>query len=177
MSFESLQLTLQRIAEIRNRFEPVGQAADSQDATPFESILDQAIGQNATALEPLIQGQAAKQGLDPDLLKAVIKTESNFNPQARSSVGALGLMQLMPGTAQDLGVTNSLDPAQNIAGGAKYLKGLMNKYQSLPLALAAYNAGPGAVDKHGGVPPYAETTGYVKKVMQSYQAYQNANGG
>ena len=87
-------------------------------------------------------------------------------------------MQLMPGTAHSLGVQNSFDPAQNIQGGTRYLKGLLQKYhQSLPLTLAAYNAGPAAVDHYGNVPPYAETTHYVQKVLQSYQAYQNTPGG
>jgi soluble lytic murein transglycosylase-like protein len=88
-------------------------------------------------------------------------------------VGAQGLMQLMPGTAKSLGVENSLNAEENVEGGTKYLKGLIQKFQSVPLGVAAYNAGPGAVQKYGGVPPYAETTNYVKKVMNSYATYKN----
>ncbi len=183
MALEGLQAALQRIDEIRSRFEPASSAhipAKDEPGISFDGLLNEALGQHSdsasavpAALESLIQDQATQQGLDADLLKAVIRNESGFNPKARSPVGAEGLMQLMPGTARGLGVTDSFDPAQNIAGGAKYLKNLMNKYnQSVPMALAAYNAGPGAVDRHHGIPPYAETTAYVKKVMGSYQAYQ-----
>lgn len=178
MSLESLQMTLRRIEEIRSRFEPQANAPGSAPAPDFDTLLQGALQEGASGIPSnigsIIAEQAAQQGLDPDLLKAVIKNESGFNPQAVSPVGAQGLMQLMPATARGLGVTNSFDPTQNVAGGAKYLKGLLNQYQSLPKALAAYNAGPGAVNKYGGIPPYAETQNYVKKVMQSYRAYEQA---
>lgn len=187
MTLEQMQSTLDRIADIRSRFESSSASVtktNSDAGSAFNGILSQALGStegNAaspvpTALNNLIQGEASEQGVDPNLLKALIKNESNFNPKAVSPVGAQGLMQLMPGTAAGLGVKNSFDPSQNIEGGAKYLKGLLQKYQSVPLAVAAYNAGPGAVDKYKGVPPYAETTHYVQKVLHSYQAYQNAEG-
>jgi soluble lytic murein transglycosylase-like protein len=183
VSLENLQSTLQRIQEIKSRFEPAASRVDSgaNGTADFDLALNEALGQRDLggaspvpgALQGLIENQADRFGLDADLLKAVIRTESNFNPAAVSKAGARGLMQLMPGTARELGVLDSFDPAQNVAGGAKYLKNLMSRYgQDLPKALAAYNAGPGAVDRFGGIPPYAETTQYVKKVLQSYRAYQ-----
>lgn len=116
--------------------------------------------------DDLLSQAAAHEGLDVGLLAAVARTESGFNPRAVSVAGAKGVMQLMDDTARSLGVTDSFDAAQNIAGGAKYLRQLLNHYGGdVQRALAAYNAGPGAVDHSGGVPPYAETQAYVQKVM------------
>ena len=112
---------------------------------------------------------ARRHGLDPALVLAVIGVESNFQPQAVSPNGAQGLMQLMPGTARELGVADPLDPAANLEGGSRYLSALVNQYQGdLKKALAAYNAGAGAVSRHGGVPPYRETRDYVDRVLRRY---------
>jgi hypothetical protein len=109
----------------------------------------------------------AKYGVSPKLLAAVAKVESGYNPEAVSPAGAQGLMQLMPGTAKGLGVKNSFDPEQAINGAAKLLSRNLKEFKSLPLALAAYNAGGGAVHKYGGIPPYAETQAYVPKVQRA----------
>jgi soluble lytic murein transglycosylase-like protein len=115
--------------------------------------------------EPLIQEHAARQSLRPELVRAVIQVESGFNSRALSPKGAMGLMQLMPETARSLGVNNPWDAAQNIRGGTRYLRILLDQHDGdEQLALAAYNAGPGAVAKYGRIPPYRETTNYVKKV-------------
>jgi soluble lytic murein transglycosylase-like protein len=118
------------------------------------------------ALAPLIEQAAARNGLSPALLSGLIRQESGFNPAARSSAGALGLTQLMPSTAASLGVTEPLDPAQSIEGGARYLAGMIRRFGgNTASALAAYNAGAGAVEQYGGVPPYPETQQYVAKVL------------
>jgi soluble lytic murein transglycosylase-like protein len=122
-------------------------------------------GGTATQYDAQITAAATKYGIDPALLKGLIRQESNFNASAQSGAGAQGLTQLMPGTASALGVDPS-DPAQAIDGGAKYLKQQLDRFGGDPSkALAAYNAGPGAVTKYGGVPPYAETQNYVQKVL------------
>jgi soluble lytic murein transglycosylase-like protein len=121
------------------------------------------------ALLPIIEEASQKSGLPTELIDAVIRTESGYRPHAISRAGAQGLMQLMPKTARSLGVSNSLDPRQNVLGGAKYLRKMLDRFGRVSLALAAYNAGPGAVSKHKGVPPYKETQRYVQVVWQRYQ--------
>ncbi len=121
----------------------------------------------------LIERFAKAHDVDPALVRAIIHAESAFNPTALSRVGAQGLMQLMPGTAGDLGVTNPLDAEQNISGGVRYLAQLLKLYDgNIKLATAAYNAGPGAVGEYAGVPPYAETQAYVKRVAILHRRYQ-----
>ena len=116
-----------------------------------------------------IKNACDKYGVEEKLVHALVRQESGFNPNAVSKVGAKGLMQLMPATARSLGVIDSLDPEQNIEGGVKYLKQMLDKYNgNTILALAAYNAGPGAVDKYSGVPPYKETQNYVKAILKNY---------
>jgi soluble lytic murein transglycosylase-like protein len=117
-------------------------------------------------LHQLAADAARRHGLEPDLVLAVVSVESAFRPAAVSPKGAQGLMQLMPGTARELGVADPFDPAANLDGGARYLSALIARYGGdVTKALAAYNAGPGAVDRHRGVPPYQETRAYVKKVL------------
>ena len=127
-------------------------------------------------LESVIQPAAAKYGLDPNLVAAVIWAESSGDPNAVSKKGAQGLMQLMPATARELGVGNVLDPEQNVDGGSHYLRRMLDEHDGdLSLALAAYNAGPEAVRKYGGVPPYRETRDYVERVLRVYERAKEAD--
>jgi len=120
-------------------------------------------------VEPLIRESAARLGIDADLIRAVIQVESGFNPRARSHKGAIGLMQLMPQTAATLAVSDPWDPSQNIRGGASYLQQMLDRFGQMELALAGYNAGPEAVRRYGGIPPYQETQDYVEKVLRIYR--------
>jgi hypothetical protein len=117
----------------------------------------------------LIEQVARTEGLDADLLRAVVEAESNYDARAISEKGAIGLMQLMPETARGMGVADPFHPAENLEAGARYLRRLLDRYQGrLPLALAAYNAGENAVDRYKGIPPFPETQGYVRKVLKAY---------
>jgi soluble lytic murein transglycosylase-like protein len=127
------------------------------------------LGADTSTVQALVISTAQKYGLDPNLALAVARQESAFNPSAISRAGAQGVMQLMPATAASLGVSNPLDPTQNIDGGVRLLSQLLQQYNGdTSLALAAYNAGSPAVSKYGGIPPYAETQNYVSKILANY---------
>ena len=127
----------------------------------------------SNSYEELIRSIATRHNLDTDLVRAVIRAESDFNSTARSNKGAMGLMQLMPDTARLHNVIDAFDPSDNVEGGVRHLKMLLDRYQgNLELSLAAYNAGSGAVEKHGGIPPFAETREYVRRVLRFYDSYR-----
>jgi soluble lytic murein transglycosylase-like protein len=126
-----------------------------------------------SAFDDALKAAAERYGLDPALLKAMAHAESNFSPLAVSHAGAKGIMQLMDATARQLGVKDSFDPAQNIDGGARFLRQLLDRYDGNELlAVAAYNAGPGAIERWGGLPPYSETRAYVPRVMDLQEQYR-----
>ncbi|WP_025183292.1 lytic transglycosylase domain-containing protein [Leptospira kirschneri] len=179
----NVQLVLIRIHEIENRFVKETQSKKQT----FDSILkaeqeksisdlekEKSFSKDLKNIEPslakIIRQESEKNNLDPRLVQSVIKAESDFKTDAVSPKGAIGLMQLMPSTANLLGVEDPFDPAENVAGGTKFLSDLLNKYKNLDHALAAYNAGPNAVDRYAGIPPYKETRNYVEKVKKFYSS-------
>jgi soluble lytic murein transglycosylase-like protein len=122
-----------------------------------------------------IQRASGRYNIDPDLIRAVIKAESDFKVSARSNKGAMGLMQLMPDTARLHNISDAYNPSENVEGGARHLRMLLDRYQGdLELSLAAYNAGSAAVEKHRGIPPFPETKEYVRRVLRFYDSYRNA---
>ena len=139
-----------------------------------ESGASAVVGSTAGAtFEELIRLASGRHSVDADLIRAVIKAESDFNSNARSNKGAMGLMQLMPDTARLHNVGDAYDPNENVDGGVRHLKMLLERYQGdVTLSLAAYNAGSGAVEKHGGIPPFAETREYVRRVLRFYDSYR-----
>ncbi|MBU0599369.1 lytic transglycosylase domain-containing protein [bacterium] len=177
---ESIENVLSRMQEIRDRFCPYSSSGENDSFNgSFKEILEENIDNREnlpqnTKLESkfdnIIEKKASQYQVDPKLVKAVIKVESNFNPQAVSPKGAMGLMQLITSTAKDLKVEDVFNPEENIEGGVKYLKSLLEDFnQNLPLALAAYNAGPKRVKDARGIPNIKETQDYVKRVLELYQ--------
>lgn len=162
-----------RVAEIKQGF--AAMRAASQEV-PFRELLRAANRRLAapanTRFDAAIARAAAAAGIDASLVKAVVAAESGFNPSAVSSAGARGLMQLMPGTAAALDVRDPFDPESNLFGGARYLRQQLDRFGSLPLALAAYNAGPANVTRYDGIPPFAETQRYVGTVIDLFDAYR-----
>ena len=158
-----LQQVLGRIEQIAERFAPPPAPGSAQTgragaSSPPTGAFGAALSKAATA-----------SSLDPKLVEAVMEAESGGNPDATSSKGAMGLMQLMPETARDLGVSDPYDPQQNLDGGARYLRQMLDQFGDLPKAIAAYNAGPNAVSKADGIPPFPETQHYVKEVLDRYR--------
>jgi len=181
MNLEHLQMVKARIEEIRRRFVDLQGLKPAPfwnppevGASSFRDALRQAQDGGCipcpAEIEPVITRAADRYGIDPAVIKAVVRAESGFRSDAVSRVGALGFMQLMPGTARALGV-DPTDPDQNIDGGTRYLKQQIDRFGSLELALAAYNAGPGSVVRYGGMPPYAETQRYVADVLRYIDFY------
>ena len=147
-----------------------------QAATTVPATAGSAGASQSSPYDGLIEQAAQRNGIDPAILHGLIQQESAFDPNSQSSAGASGLTQLMPGTASSMGVANPLNPAESIEGGARYLSQLMSEFGGNTTdALAAYNAGPGAVKQYGGVPPYAETQSYVSKVLGYAESYRQAS--
>jgi soluble lytic murein transglycosylase-like protein len=171
---QTLKVTHQRSAEglvflaLRGGGE-IGLPAELVRGLVPDEVVDEILSEGGGDLQSLARAAAERYGLDPALILAVVDVESRFEARAQSPKGAQGLMQLMPGTAAELGVTDRLDPAANLDGGSRYLDALLRRYRGdLRKALAAYNAGPGAVARYGGVPPYRETQEYVRRVLRRY---------
>lgn len=203
MQITGLELTLQRINQIESSFNSIFSVdkADSSFSNVLDKTIDKEPNKSTSTpkavmpidakstftksilgvdnsisraeIDKLVNKYAQENDLAPSLVKAVIRAESAFNPMAKSPVGAMGLMQLMPATANKMGIANPYNPEESISGGAKYLKSLLTKFDgNEELALAAYNAGPNAVNKFGGIPPYKETQDYVKKVLEFQKQYK-----
>lgn len=162
-------------APTKSRYEVIQFSLSCYACNPISRIDWHNVPLQLNAFHDAINRASTKYDVDPALVRAVIHAESAFRPRAKSKKGAIGLMQLMPGTAKDMGVTNVLSPEQNIHGGVRYLAWLLKRNSgNTLLATAAYNAGPGAVERHKGIPPYEETKTYVKRVRILHSRYQEA---
>lgn len=173
----NIQAVLGRMREIEEKFafhpKQIVHAGPSAEFAKSLISATTAAAKDSGSVVRMIEQLAARHGVDPALVKAVAKVESNNETNAVSDAGAQGVMQLMPETADYLGVADPFNPAENIDGGVRYLKGLLDKYGgNVPLALAAYNAGPGNVEKYGGIPPFRETQQYVTRALEYYRQYK-----
>ncbi len=165
----ALMRRIEQIAQGPRLDGPEFDAAVTVASLTAHSAIDLGSADSRSAIDRYVSTNAQALGIDPALIEAIIANESGFDPKATSRAGARGLMQLMPQTAAGLGVTDPYDAAQNIRGGARYLRTLLDRFGDVELAVAAYNAGPAAVERFGGVPPYAETRSYVRKVLAHYR--------
>ena len=161
------QAVMQRMQELQQRIQSFQPAAPASFSSALAGCLPADPSQfDVQNLKGLAATAAKNNGVDPAVFQSLIHAESGWNPNAQSNKGAMGLSQLMPSTAEGLGVSNPLDPAQSLEGGAKYLRQMLDKFgNDYTKAVAAYNAGPGAVEKANGIPPYQETISYVRKVL------------
>jgi Rod binding domain-containing protein len=159
------------VTPVRHRAEPQPESAPTHSADGPSPAIGGRVAERLRKYAGMIEESAARHGLDSNIVRAVIAAESGGHPQARSAGNAKGLMQLTDSTAADMGVKRIWDPRENIEGGVKYLSKMLDRFDGkLELALASYNAGPGAVERHGGIPPYRETKAYVEKVTRYLEA-------
>lgn len=172
---QKIQKKIEAIETFRDRIQSQTQKEIQESIPDFSTIFQQKKQSGKSSINEVIEQESKKQGLDPDLIRSVIQTESEFNPNAVSDKGAIGLMQLMPDTAAELNVDPE-QPRQNIEGGVKYLAQQVDEFDDLEKALAAYNAGPGTVRQYDGVPPYRETQDYVKQVVDTFRNLKRTQG-
>ncbi|MGB9637879.1 MAG: lytic transglycosylase domain-containing protein [bacterium] len=179
---------LNKINQIFDSISTNNKVQSSSEAKEFNEIFSKYLNENNSVnnrfdnmskdeinkeIMDAVEEASRKYGVDKELILAIIKQESNFDPKAVSYVGACGLMQLMPETAKELGVTDPFDIKQNIMGGTKYIRQLLDQFKDIKLAIAAYNAGPGNVMKYNSIPPFSETQNYIAKVLNNYINYKN----